>query len=131
VKGWNRSKYFGTTLIIPNSIQEEIKSKLKSGNACYKSAQNLISFSLLSRNINIKTYKTIILSIVLYGREIWSLTFREERLLRVFENMVFTRIFGPKKGEVTGERGLLYNVELKDLYSLPNIIQVIKLSSTR
>jgi hypothetical protein len=86
---------------------------------------------LLSKNIKIKIYRTIILSVHLYGSEIWSLTFREERLLRVFENMVFTRIFGPKKGEVTGEWRRLYNVELKYLYSSPNIIQVIKLRSTR
>jgi hypothetical protein len=123
VKGWNRSKYFGTTLIIQNSIQEEIKSKLKSGNACYKLAQNLLSSRLLSENIIIKIYRTIILSVVLYGREIWPLTFWEERLLRVFENMVFTRIFGPKKGVVTrGVETTICNVELKDLFSSPNII---------
>ena len=69
-----------------NSIQEEIKSRMKSGNACYHSMQNLVSSSLLSRNLKIKIYRTIILSVVLYGCETWSLTLKEERRLRVFEN---------------------------------------------
>jgi len=60
-------KYFGTTLIYQNSIQEEIKSSLKSGNGCYYSVQNLLSSSLLSKNLKIKVYRTIILPFVLYG----------------------------------------------------------------
>jgi len=95
-------KYFGTTLTNQNSIQEENKSRLKSGNACYHSVQNLLSSSLLSKNLKIKIYRTIILS-VLYGCETWSLTLREERRLRVFENRVLRRIFGPKRDEVTGK----------------------------
>jgi len=62
----------------------------------------------------------------LYGCETWSLTLREERKLRVFENMVLRRIFGPRKDEVTGEWRRLHNEELNDLYSSPNIVQVIK-----
>jgi hypothetical protein len=62
-----------------------------------------LSSRLLSRNVKVKIYKTIILSIVLYGCETWSLTLREEHRLRVFENRVMRRIFGPKRGEVTGE----------------------------
>jgi len=81
-------KYLGTTLTDQNSIQEEIKSRLKSGNACYDSVQNLLSSRLLSKNVKIKIYRTIILPIVLYGCETWSLTLREERRLRVFENRV-------------------------------------------
>jgi len=80
-------KYLGTTLN-QNSIQEEIKSRLKLGNACYYSVQNLLSSSLLSKNLKIKIYRTIILPVVLYGCETWSLTLREERRLRVFENRV-------------------------------------------
>jgi len=95
-------KYLGTTLTNQNSIQEEIKSRLKSGNACYHSVQNLLSSSLLSKNLNIKIYRTIILPVVLYGCETWSLTLREERRLRVFQNRVLRRIFGPKRDEVTG-----------------------------
>jgi len=70
-------KYLGTTLTNQNSIQEEIKIKLKSGNACYYSVQNLLSFSLLSKNLEIKIYRIIILPVVLYGCETWWLTLRE------------------------------------------------------
>ena len=95
--------YLGTTLKYENYIQEEIKSRLKSGNACYYSLQNLLSSSLLSKHLKINIYKTIILPVVLYGRENWSLTLREERRLRVFENRVLRRIFGSKRDEVIGE----------------------------
>ena len=64
--------------------------------------------------------------VVLYGCETWSLTLREERNLRVFENMVLMRIFGPRRDEVTGEWRRLHNEELNDLYSSPNIVRVIK-----
>jgi len=77
-------KYLGTTLTNQNSIQEEIKSRLKLGNAGYYSVQNLLSSRLLSKKLKIKIYRTIILSVVLYGCETWSLTLREERRLRVF-----------------------------------------------
>ena len=78
----------GTTLTNQNSIQEEIKSRLKSGNACYHSVQNLLSSSLLFKNLKTKIYRIIILPVVLYGWETWSLTFREEHRLRVFESRV-------------------------------------------
>ena len=85
-----------------NSIQEETKGRLKSGNACYHSVQNLLSSSLLSENIKFKIYRTIILPVVLYGCETCLLTLREERRLRVFKNRVLRRMFGPKSDEVTG-----------------------------
>ena len=107
-------------------IQEEIKSILKSGNACFHSVQNLMSSSLLSKNLRITIYRTIILPEVLYGCETWSFTVREERRLRVFENRVLRRIFGPKRDKVTGEWRKLHNEELNDLNSSPNIVQVIK-----
>ena len=88
--------------------------------------QNLLSSRLLSRKLKIKIYRTIILPVVLYGCETWSLTLREERKLRVFENMVLRRIFGPRRDEVTGEWRRLHNEELSDLYSSPNIVRVIK-----
>jgi len=87
-------KYLGTTLTNQNSIQEEIMSRLKSGNACYHSVQNLLSSSLLSKILKIKIYRTIILPFVLYGCETWSLTLREEQKMRVLR-----RIFGPKRDE--------------------------------
>jgi len=119
-------KYLGTTLTNQNSIAEEIKSRLRSGNACYYSVQNILSSRLLSKNLKNNIYRTIIWPVVLYGCETWSLTLREERYLRLFENMVLRRIFGPSKDEVTGEWRRLYNVELNDLYSSPNIVRVIK-----
>ena len=96
-------KYLGTTLTDQNSIQVEIKSRLKLGNACYHSVQNLLSPRFLSKNLKIKIYRNITLPLVLYGCETWSLTLREERRLRVFENRVMRRVYGPKRDEVTGE----------------------------
>ena len=121
-------KYLGTTLTNQNSIQEEIKSRLKLGNAYYYSVQNLLSSSLLPKKLKIKIYRTIVLPVVLvlYGCETWSLTLREERRQRVFENRVLRRVFGPKRDEVTEEWRKLHNEELCDLYSLPNIVRVVK-----
>ena len=73
-----------------------------------------------------KIYRTIILPVVLYGCETWSLTLREERRLRVFWNRVLRRVFGPKRDEVTGECRKLHNEELRDIYSLPYIVRVVK-----
>jgi len=81
---------------------------------------------MLSKNLKIKIYRTIILPVVLYGCETWPLTLREERKLRVFENMVLRRIFGPSRNEVTGEWRRMHNEELNDLYSSPNIVRVRK-----
>jgi hypothetical protein len=83
-------------------------------------------FQFAIQNLKIKIYKTKILPVVLYGCETWSLTLREERRLRVFENRVLRRIFGPKKDEVTGEWRKLHNEKLNNLYSLPNIVRLIK-----
>jgi len=124
--GVEQFRYLGTTLTNQSSIQEEIKSKLMSANACYHSVQNLLSSTLLSKNIKIKIYSTIILPIVLCGCKTWSLTLREEHRLRVFENRVLRRIFGPTRDEVTGEWRKLHNEELNDLYFLLNIIRVMK-----
>ena len=82
--------------------------------------------SLLSKNLKIKIYRTIILPFVLYGCETWPLTLREERRLSVFENRVLRRIFEPNRDEVTVEWRKLHNEILNDLYSSPNIVRVIK-----
>ena len=87
--------------------------------------QNLLSSSLLSKTLKIKIYRTMILPVALYGCETWSLTLREERRLRVFESRVLRRVFGPKRDEVTREWRKLHN-ELRDLYSVPNIVRVVK-----
>ena len=93
---------------------------------CYHSVQNLLSSRLLSKNLKIQIYRTIIFPVVLYGCETWSLTLLEERKLRMFENMVLRRIFGPRREEVTGEWRRVHNEELNDFYFSPNIVRVIK-----
>jgi hypothetical protein len=87
---------------------------------------SLLSSRLLSKNLKIRIYKAIILPVLLYGCETWSLTIWEEHRLRVFENRVLRRIFGPKRDEGTGERRKLHNEELHDLYSSPSMIRIIK-----
>jgi len=87
-------KYLGRTVTNQTFIQEEIKSRMKSGNACCHLLQNLLSFSLFSKNIKIKIYRNRILPVVLYGCETWSLTLREEFRLRMFENNVFRKYSG-------------------------------------
>jgi hypothetical protein len=118
-------KHLGTTLTNQNSIHEKVKSRLKSGNACYHSVQNVLSSNLLSKKIQVKIYRIVIFCVVLYRCDTWSLTLREERRLRVFENRVLKRIFRPKK-KVRGKWRRLHITEFYDLYSSPNAIQVIK-----
>jgi hypothetical protein len=98
-------------------FQEKIKRRFNSSNACYHSVQNLLSSRLLSKNIKIRIHKTIILPVVLYGYETFPLTIREEHRLRMFENRVLRRIFGPKREEVTGDWRKMRNEELHNLYS--------------
>ena len=90
------------TVANQNSIQDEIKNRLKPGNACYHSVQNLLSLTLLSKHLKLKIYRTIILPVVLYGRETWSLTLREERRPRIFQMRVLIML-GSKRDEVTGD----------------------------
>ena len=85
-----------------------------------------LSSSLLTKNLKIKIYRTVILSVVLYGCETWSFTLRGERGLNVFANWVLRRIFRSKRDEITGDWRKLYNEELNDLYSSHNIVRVIK-----
>ncbi|KAJ4450282.1 hypothetical protein ANN_01702 [Periplaneta americana] len=119
-------KYLGATVTNINDTREEIKHRINMGNACYYSVEKLLSSSLLSKNLKVRIYKTIILPAVLYGCETWTLTLREEHRLRVFENKVLGKIFGAKRDEVTGEWRKLHNTELHALYSSPDIIRNIK-----
>jgi hypothetical protein len=114
-------KYLKTTLTDQNCMCEEIMSGLNSGNACYHLVQSLLSFRLLSRNIKVKIHKTLILPLVLYGCETWSLTLREGNRLRVLEIGILRRIFGLKRDEVTGE--WRHSEELH-VYSFPNIREI-------
>jgi hypothetical protein len=95
-------RYLGTTVTNQNLIHEEVTGTMNSGNACYHSVRNLLSSRLLSKNLKIIIYKRIILPVVLYGCETWSLALKEEYRLWKFENRVLRRIFGPKRDEVTG-----------------------------
>ncbi|KAJ4450632.1 hypothetical protein ANN_02061 [Periplaneta americana] len=103
--------YVRTAMILPGSL---------------KAIENLLSSSLLSKNLKVRIYKTVILPVLLYGCETWTLTLREEHRLRVFENKVLRKIFGAKRDEVTGEWRKLHNTELHALYSSPDIIRNIK-----
>jgi hypothetical protein len=94
---------------------------LNSGDACYHSVQNILSSRLVPKNLKIKIYKTVILPVVLYGCETWSLTLGEEHGLRVFKNRVLRRIFWPKREE-DGSWGKLHNDEFHSLCTSPNIV---------
>ncbi|KAJ4431400.1 hypothetical protein ANN_19997 [Periplaneta americana] len=105
------------------------------GNACCSQEEAKFPVLLASelnvdvsavKNLNVRIYKTVILPVVLYGYETWTLTLREEQRLRVFENKVLRKIFGVKRDEVTGEWRKLHNAELHGLYSSPDIIRNIK-----
>jgi hypothetical protein len=118
-------------ILIASIIITVIQSRLNSGNACYRSVQSLLYSRLLSRKVKVKIYKTIILPVVLFGCETWSVTLREEHRLRMFENGVLRRIFAPKRDEVTGRWRKLHSEELHILYSSPNIIRQMKSRGTR
>jgi hypothetical protein len=119
-------KYLGTTLTDQNCMHEVINSRLNSGNTCCRSVHSLLSSRLLSRNLEVKIYKTLIVPVVLYGCETWSVTLREEHRLRMFENRVLRGIFGPNGDEVTEECRKLHSGQLHNLYSSPDIVRQMK-----
>ena len=115
-------KYLGSLLTNQNSIQEKKKCRLKARNSHYYSVQKHLSSRLLSKNLKIKIYKTIMLPVVVYGCETWSLTLREKcRLSRILR-----QIFGPKRDE-NGEWRRLHSEELHSLYRSPNIVSLTKI----
>jgi hypothetical protein len=120
-------KYLGTTVINTNFIQEEIKRRLISDNTYYHSVQNLFSSSLLSKNVKIRIYETLILPFILYGCEILSLILREERRYWVFENRALEIMSGLESDEVTGGWRELPNEELHNLHFPPSVIRMVNL----
>ena len=120
-------KYLGVTVTNTNDIREEIKRRINMGNACYYSLEKILWFHPLSKKLKVNTYKSIILPVVFYGCETWSLTLREEHRLTVFENKVLRKIFvGAKRDEITREWKKLHNAELHALFSSSNIIRNLK-----
>jgi hypothetical protein len=115
-------KYLRTVVTNQNLIQEEVKWRLNWSNACYHLVKKFLSSRLLSKNIKIWIYKTIILPEVLHGCETWSLTLREKHRLRVFGNMVLRRTFESKRNEETEGWRKLNNEELHNLYSSTSIM---------
>jgi hypothetical protein len=133
IKRGNRSfeevaefKYLGTALTDQNHMDKEIKSRQNSGNNSYHSVQSLLTSLLMSRNLKVIICKTILLSVVLYGCEIWSVILREGRSFTGFEKSVLKRIFGPHRDEVTGEWRKLHNGEHHNLHSSSDVIRQIK-----
>jgi hypothetical protein len=110
-------KYLGATVTNQNLIQEEIKRRLNSGNACYHSFQNLLSSRLLSKNVKTEICKTIILPVILYGCKICSLTLREEHRVKVFQNRALRKIFGLRRDEETGHwrKGMVFHIPIKNI----------------
>ena len=119
-------KYLGSILNQTNEIREELKRRINLGNACFYSVKKLLGSRILSRRLKIRIYRTIILPVVLYGSEAWSLTLQDEKRFRAFENKVLRKIIGAKRDEETGEWRKLHNAELHQLYNSPDIINVIK-----
>jgi len=105
-------------------MQDKVKNEVRECLLSFGKESFVFQFAI--QKYKIRIYRTIIFHVFLYGCETWSLTLREERRLRVFENRVLRRIFGPKRDEVTGEWRKLHNEKCNDLYTSPNIIRLIK-----
>jgi len=110
----------------PYSIYVEINSRLKLGNTCYHLEQNLFSSMSVYKNIKNTIQRIIILPVLLFCCETWFLTLRMEQRLSFFESRILGKIFGPERDEVTWERKGLFDKEIYDLYSSPNVIWVTK-----
>jgi hypothetical protein len=108
-------RYLGTAVTNQNLDHKEIKSTLKSGNACSYSVQSLLLPRLMSKHAKIRIHETIIFSLVLYGCETWYLTLREEHRVRVFESRLLSRMFGQKRDEIIGNWRKLHSEDLHKL----------------
>jgi len=117
-------KYLTTTITDQNCIKEDMKSRLRAGNGCCHSVQNVLYCSLLYKNLKIKIDRIIILPLSFNGCKTWSLTLKEKRRQRAFENRMLSRIFGSKRDEVAGEWRKLHNEELTEVYCSPNIVRM-------
>jgi hypothetical protein len=115
-----------TDLLYSNCNCNKNKSIIYNNNRFYTEIWYKNDFTYETMKQNFASLHTYILPVVLYGCETWSVTLREEHRLRVFENRVLRKIFGPKRDEVTGEWRKLHNEKLRDLYSSPSIIRIIK-----
>ena len=122
-KNVEKLKYLGVIVTNKNDIREEIKRRINMYNTFYYSLEKILSTHVLSRKLEVNTYKTIILPVALYGCGTWSLTLKEEHRLSVFENKVLRKIFWAKTDEITGEWRNLHYFELN--FS-PNIIRNLK-----
>jgi hypothetical protein len=118
----NASKFKYLRTRNQNFIHEEIKSRFKSGNACYHSVQNILSSRFIYNKVNTKICRTIILTVVLYGWETWCITQREKRSLRVFEKWVLRRIF--RREDVIGGWKILHNEEVHNLHSSSMLLRL-------
>nr|KAJ4444099.1 hypothetical protein ANN_05888 [Periplaneta americana] len=129
-----RDRLFGRSWKAPRAALEyvgNVREVSFNSTAGPATLEKLLPSTLLSKNLKVRIYKTVILPVVLYGCETWTLTLREEQRLRVFENKVLRKTFGAKRDEVTGEWRKLHNSELHALYSSPDIIRNIKFRRLR
>ncbi|KAJ4430983.1 hypothetical protein ANN_19576 [Periplaneta americana] len=117
-EGVEKFKYLGATVTNINDTREEIKRRINMGNACYFSVEKLLSYSLLSKNLKVRIHKTVILPVVLYGCETWTLTLREEHRLRVFENKANKLRDNEKLGFTKTESNELRNIPFLLNYSI-------------
>jgi len=115
-------KYYRAYVISKN----EATDRLISGNACFYSVQKLLTSRFISRKMKLKIYRTVILPVILSGCESWSTTLADEHKLRVFENKVFRKIYGPKRDEMTGKWRRLHNEELHGLYDSLDVVKILK-----
>jgi len=118
----NKFKHLGAYITSKNGVTEEIKIRLVSGNACFYSLPS----QLISRKLKLKIYRTVILPVILYGCESWSRTLSDEHKLRVFENKVLRKIYGPKRGATTGEWRRLHNEKFHGLYNSLDVLRIMK-----